>query len=82
MDDDEIASMARELTAVVGYIDQLGELNTDDVPEMAHAIEVHSVFREDDIKPSFQTNESLRNAPRREGEFFQVPKVLDGGDAV
>ncbi len=80
MDDAEISSMARELTAIVEYIDQLAELNTDDVPEMAHALQVHSVFREDEIQPSYDPDKSLLNAPRREGEFFRVPKVLDTGD--
>ena len=80
--DEQITSMARELSAIIGYVDQLAELNTDDIPPTAHALEVHSVFREDEITPSYDSQESLLNAPHREGSFFRVPKVLDTGGAA
>ncbi|NOT01409.1 MAG: Asp-tRNA(Asn)/Glu-tRNA(Gln) amidotransferase subunit GatC [Phycisphaerales bacterium] len=80
--DDEITRMTGELSAIVGYIDQLGELDTADVPPTAHALPVHNVFREDEVTPSFDSDTALSNAPQREGTFFRVPKILDTGDGA
>lgn len=82
LSDDEVARMTGELSAIVGYIDQLNELNTDGVPPTAHALPVHNVFREDVVTASFDADEALANAPQREGTFFRVPKVLDTGDGA
>lgn len=77
LSDAEVAAMAAELSAIVGYIDQLGELDTDGVAEMAHPLPVHNVFRDDEVRPSYWPETSLANAPEREREFFRVPKVLE-----
>ena len=44
--------MTAQLGAIVGYVDQLAELNTDDVEPMAHAVELTNVFRADEERPS------------------------------
>ncbi len=77
MTDEQVASMAQELSAIVGYINQLAELDTEEIEATAHALGVHNVFRVDEVGPSYDPDTSLLNAPRREGEFFLVPKVLD-----
>ena len=82
MSDADIARMAIELGAIVDYFDQLSELDTADVPPTVHALPVHNIFRSDEVGPSFGPGESLANAPRREGEYFRVPKVLDTGDGA
>jgi len=80
----ELASMTRQLSSIVDYIDQLKQLNTDNVEPLAHALLVANVFREDDPTPSLSVNEALANAPDRRtdarGEqFYAVPAVFDQG---
>lgn len=79
--DADLAVMAQQLTAILGYMDQLKELNTDGVEPLAHPLPVQNVFRPDELRPSLPVDEALRNAPARSGDFFAVPAVLDPADA-
>ena len=49
---DELDKLTDQLGAIVGYIDLLAELNTDDVEPMAHAVELTNVFRADEERPA------------------------------
>ena len=74
---DELATMTRQLSAIVDYVAQLQQVSTDGVEPMAHALEVHNVFRDDAIRPSLPVEAALANAPDRHGDFYGVPAVLD-----
>ena len=78
--DADLAVLAQQLTAILGYVDQLRELNTDAVEPLAHPLPVQNVFRPDELRPSLPVDEALRNAPARAGDFFAVPAVLDPAD--
>jgi aspartyl-tRNA(Asn)/glutamyl-tRNA(Gln) amidotransferase subunit C len=69
--------MARQLSAILDYVDQLSRVNTDGVEPLAHPLTVHNVFRSDEPRPSLTVDEALANAPDRRGDFFGVPAVLD-----
>ncbi len=72
----EIAAMTEQLTRVLGYVEQLGELNTDDVAPMAHAIELTNVLVDDIVQPSLDREAALASAPKRDAECYRVPAVL------
>ena len=72
----ELATMTDELGQIVGYVDQLGEVNTEGVEPMAHAIEIHNVFKDDCVEASLPREEALQNAPHHSGEGYLVPAVL------
>ena len=69
--------ITRQLSAIVDYVDQLKQVNTDGVEPMAHALAVQNVFRADEPSPSLTTSDALANAPERQGDFYRVPAVLD-----
>jgi aspartyl-tRNA(Asn)/glutamyl-tRNA(Gln) amidotransferase subunit C len=73
----ELETMTRQLSAIVDYVDQLRQLNTDGVEPMAHALPGHNVFRSDEPAPSLPVADALSNAPQRRGDFYSVPAVLD-----
>ena len=75
--DAELATMTRQLAAIVEYVGQLRQVNTDGVEPLAHALAVHNVFRADEAAPSLPADEALANAPDRRGDFYGVPAVLD-----
>jgi aspartyl-tRNA(Asn)/glutamyl-tRNA(Gln) amidotransferase subunit C len=75
--DAELETMTRQLGAIVDYVAQLAEVDTEGVEPMAHPLTVHNVFRADEPAPSLPVEEALANAPRRRGDFFSVPAVLD-----
>jgi aspartyl-tRNA(Asn)/glutamyl-tRNA(Gln) amidotransferase subunit C len=69
--------LARQLSAILDYVDQLKQVNTDGVEPLAHPLQVHNVFRADEPRPCLTVDEALANAPDRRGDFFGVPAVLD-----
>jgi aspartyl-tRNA(Asn)/glutamyl-tRNA(Gln) amidotransferase subunit C len=74
--DAELETITGQLAQIVGYVDQLGEVNTDGVEPMAHAIEVANVFRDDRTAPSLPREEALANAPHHDDRGYLVPAVL------
>ena len=80
--DADLAVFARQLTAILGYMDQLKELNTDGVEPLAHPLPVQNVFRPDEPAPSLTPDEALKNAPVRHGDYFGVPAVFDPADEM
>ena len=77
LSDAELETMTRQLRGIVEYVDQLQRVNTDGVEPLAHALDVHNVFREDESRPSLPVDAALANAPDRRGDFYAVPAVLD-----
>jgi aspartyl-tRNA(Asn)/glutamyl-tRNA(Gln) amidotransferase subunit C len=82
---EELPHMAKNLNAVLGYIAQLNELQTSDVPAMAQPSEVLGLaaaqhgetLRADEIRPSTDRAEVMHEAPETDGRFFKVPKVIE-----
>lgn len=72
----ELDTMTAQLTRVVGYVEQLSEVNTDGVQPMAHAMEMHNVFAADELGTSLPRDAALANAPKRDSECYRVPAVL------
>jgi aspartyl-tRNA(Asn)/glutamyl-tRNA(Gln) amidotransferase subunit C len=77
LSDDELAAMTRQLSAILEYVDQLKQVNTEGVEPLAHPLPLHNVFREDEPAPSLPLGAALANAPRRQGDFYSVPAVLE-----
>jgi aspartyl-tRNA(Asn)/glutamyl-tRNA(Gln) amidotransferase subunit C len=73
----ERQTMARQLTSILDYIQQLQQVDTDGVEPLAHPLPVSNVFREDALQPSLPVAAALANAPDRHGDFYGVPAVLD-----
>ncbi len=75
---DEVTKMARELDAILAYMDQLAALDVTGVPPMTHADPtVTAPLRDDVLGPQLSLDEALADAPRREGGFFEVPKIIE-----
>jgi aspartyl-tRNA(Asn)/glutamyl-tRNA(Gln) amidotransferase subunit C len=72
----ELDTMTEQMGRIVGYVEQLSELNTDNVQPMAHALEMHSVFAEDALGASLSREAALANAPKKDAECYRVPAVL------
>ena len=76
LSDAELDTMTEQMGRIVGYVEQLSELNTDDVQPMAHALEMHNVFAEDALGASLPREAALANAPKKDAECYRVPAVL------
>jgi aspartyl-tRNA(Asn)/glutamyl-tRNA(Gln) amidotransferase subunit C len=72
----DLERMRHQLSAILDYIDQLNQLNTDDVEPLAHPLPVQNVFRPDAEAPSLPPDAALQNAPQRVENYFGVPAVF------
>ena len=75
---EERAKLSKDLEAILAYVDQLKELNTEKVEPTSHVLPLENVFREDRAKLSGVRDQVLERAPKREGKFFKVPKIIEG----
>jgi aspartyl-tRNA(Asn)/glutamyl-tRNA(Gln) amidotransferase subunit C len=75
--DEEKDIFREQLTDILGYIEKLNELDTDDVQPMAYATSLKNVFREDKQESSFARQEILELSPSSTNGFFKVPKILE-----
>ena len=76
LSDEELDKMTTQMGAILEYMDLLGEVPTDGVEPMAHALDVSDVFRRDEARPGLDRDEALANAPNRDDECYRVPAVL------
>jgi aspartyl-tRNA(Asn)/glutamyl-tRNA(Gln) amidotransferase subunit C len=75
---EERQRMVRDLNSILGYIDRLNELDTASIPPMAQTVlQTTNVTREDALRPCLEHEAALQNAPRSDGSFFKVPKVIE-----
>jgi aspartyl-tRNA(Asn)/glutamyl-tRNA(Gln) amidotransferase subunit C len=74
----EVLRLADELGAILGYIEELNQLDTTGVEPMTHAVPFDCPTRPDEVQGTFSTEEALSGAPRREGTLFVVPRVVAG----
>ncbi|MDD3117933.1 MAG: Asp-tRNA(Asn)/Glu-tRNA(Gln) amidotransferase subunit GatC [Victivallales bacterium] len=71
--------LQHDLEAIIGYIDQLNELDVGGIEPTAHAVPLSNVWREDVAGASFERSTMLQNAPAViDDELIKVPKVLPG----
>ncbi len=74
---EEEEQFTTQLGSILGYIEQLNELDVSDVLPTTRAIDVSNVTRADDLQPYPDREAILNSAPEQEGEFFKVPKILN-----
>jgi aspartyl-tRNA(Asn)/glutamyl-tRNA(Gln) amidotransferase subunit C len=74
---EEEAAWSGQLDRILEYVSQLNEVDTSNVEAMAHPHEVFDVLRADEPREGIGAAAALSNAPRRSGDQFMVPKVVE-----
>ena len=69
--------LAKELSGIMAWIEQLAEVDTDGVEPMTSAVHMPAPMRDDVVTEGGDPEVVLSNAPRRAGNFFVVPKVVE-----
>ncbi len=77
MSDQEIERLAPELNNILGWVEQLGEVNTDGVEPLTAVIDQKLRLRDDVVTEGNIRDEVLANAPEAQHGFFAVPKVIE-----
>lgn len=69
--------LLQQINDILAYMDKLNELDTSNVEPTMHAMPMSNVFRDDVLGESLDRDAALRNAPKTDGEYFLVPRILD-----
>jgi len=77
MSEDELERLVPELNNILGWVEQLGEVDTDGIEPLTAVIENPLRLREDEVTDGDCRDEVLANAPEAEHGFFAVPKVIE-----
>lgn len=77
LSDEELTRLERELSAILDYMADLAQLDTTGVEPMTHAVPLTAPLRKDELGPQLEPDVALADAPRREGSFFEVPKIIE-----
>jgi aspartyl-tRNA(Asn)/glutamyl-tRNA(Gln) amidotransferase subunit C len=81
LSEQEIEHLRDDMAGLIAEVSVLQNIDTSGVEPTGHAVEeVHSVMRDDISSPALTVADVLLNAPRREGDYFRVPAVMDNGE--
>ena len=77
MAENELDVMRTQMSAILDSVAILNEVDTENVEPTGHTVDIKSVMREDEKQDSLTQEETLLNAPQREGSFIRIRAVLE-----
>ncbi|NMH67413.1 Asp-tRNA(Asn)/Glu-tRNA(Gln) amidotransferase subunit GatC [Bacillus sp. RO3] len=75
--EDEAKKFTTQLDAIIGFAEQLNELDTSNVEATSHVLDMKNVMREDKPVEGLPREEVLKNAPDKQDGQVRVPSILD-----
>lgn len=75
--EEEKEDLVGDLNSVLGYIDKLNELDTENVDIVVNPYYIENKFREDEVEASMPLGQVIENAPAHLEEYVLVPKVIE-----
>ena len=77
LSEEDVASFEPKLKGILNYMEKLDAVDVSGIEPTAHANQVLNVTRPDEVRPSLEPEEALRNAPKSANDQFVVPKVIE-----
>ena len=87
---DEVAQLARlefndsakgeilnDMNRMLSFVDKLSELNTENIEPLIYMTNEKNILREDVSEITLTQKEALKNAPKKDSDYFKAPKVID-----
>jgi aspartyl-tRNA(Asn)/glutamyl-tRNA(Gln) amidotransferase subunit C len=74
---EEEQKLGAQLNNIIGFVEQLKSVDVSSVEPTAHAVPTVNVTRADEVRPSIPHEDALRNAPKKAGGLFVVPKIVE-----
>ncbi len=71
------ADILNDMNRMLAFVDKLNEMDTDGVESLIYMTDEKNVMREDESKDTLTQKEALKNAPKKDSDYFKVPKVID-----
>lgn len=77
MSEEELEKYKPQLENILKFVEQLGEVNTDNIEPLANVVDIKLRLREDEVTDGGIAQDVLANAPEELEDFFVVPKVVE-----
>ena len=77
LDENNVDSLAKDLTSIMKFIENLNKLDTDKTAPLTSIINASLKSRKDEVKDGKIRDQILKNSPEKNEEFFVVPKVIE-----
>lgn len=77
LSDEQAETLLPELNNILGWVEQLGEVDTDGVEPLTAVIDLDQRLRDDVVNDGDKREDILANAPEAQHGFFAVPKVIE-----
>lgn len=74
--EDEKLGLLEDMNKILTFMDKLNEIDTRGIEPLIYMNDEINVLREDEIKLEISTENALKNAPKEDGKFFRVAKVI------
>ena len=74
---DKKAAIREDMEKIISFIEKLQEIDTENVAPLIFMTNEVNNLREDDPVVSLTQEEVLKNAPKKDSDYFRIPKVLD-----
>ncbi|MDF2450281.1 MAG: glutamyl-tRNA amidotransferase [Bacteroidota bacterium] len=75
--DEGKADILNDMNRMLAFVDKLNEMDTEGVEPLIYMTDEINVLREDEPKQTVSQKEALKNAPKKDSDYFKVPKVID-----
>ena len=77
VEDAQLQPIAEDLNGILGWIEQLGEVDVEGVEPMTAAVDMAAPLRADDVSDGGKRDDVLKNAPKSDDGFFVVPRSVE-----
>lgn len=74
---EELESIRNDMEKIIGFMDNLSTIDTSHVEPLIFMSDERNVLRDDIASTSVSKDEALMNAPKKDSDYFRIPKVLD-----
>lgn len=75
----EKQALVGDMNKILTFMEKLNELDTEGVEPLIYMTEEINALRKDEVKHEITHEEALKNAPKKDSDYFRVPKVLERG---
>jgi aspartyl-tRNA(Asn)/glutamyl-tRNA(Gln) amidotransferase subunit C len=76
-DQEAKAEILNDMNRMLGFIDKLNELDTTNTEPLIYMTQEKNVLRADEPEVSLTQKEALKNAPKKDSDYFKAPKVIE-----
>ncbi len=76
----ELAEIKQDLKRMIDFVDQLSEVDTTGIEPLVFVSEDTNTWREDEPHITVTQSQALSNAPKKDSDYFKVPKVMERED--